>query len=118
LLNSLASSIADMQKQIAALSEQVARGAPQSSAGPPPPVNMQQHPPPTHTAPPGRPLPTKQQLEDAFLPTLSAQNVGMTLALLTDHWPMTQYILPNPPGKAMVSQAILLTLLHRVSLLS
>ncbi len=114
----LAGSISDLQKQVASLSEQLARQsngnsqappiAPAQAMAAPPPVPIAQHPPPVG-------LPPAPVLEDAFLSVLSGQNTGGLLALVNDHWAWTETILPNPPGRSSLSQAVILTLLHRVS---
>lgn len=67
-------------------------------------------PPPIQTAR----LPTPAQLEDTFLAALTAQTVPATLQLVDDHLGLTDYCLPVT-GKSPLSQAVLLTLLHRVS---
>lgn len=59
-------------------------------------------------------LPTPAQLEDTFLAALTAQTVPATLQLVDDHLGLTDYCLPVT-GKSPLSQAVLLTLLHRVS---
>lgn len=59
-------------------------------------------------------LPTPAQLEDTFLAALTAQTVPSTLQLVDDHLGLTDYCLPVS-GKSPLSQAVLLTLLHRVS---
>lgn len=59
-------------------------------------------------------LPTPAQLEDTFLAALTAQTVPATLQLVDDHLGLTDYCLPVS-GKSPLSQAVLLTLLHRVS---
>lgn len=74
-----------------------------TAQGPPPP-------PPTQNTR----LPTSAQLEDTFLAALTAQTVPSTLQLVDDHLGLTDYCLPVS-GKSPLSQAVLLTLLHRVS---
>ncbi|KIR36671.1 hypothetical protein I352_01630 [Cryptococcus deuterogattii MMRL2647] len=60
-------------------------------------------------------LPTPAQLEDTFLAALTAQTVPATLQLVDDHLGLTDYCLPVS-GKSPLSQAVLLTLLHRTSI--
>ncbi|OXG43137.1 hypothetical protein C359_01528 [Cryptococcus neoformans Bt120] len=76
-----------------------------TAQGPPPP------PPPTQNTR----LPTSAQLEDTFLAALTAQTVPSTLQLVDDHLGLTDYCLPVS-GKSPLSQAVLLTLLHRTSI--
>lgn len=96
----------ELQRQVASLSDQLARATSQA----PPPVPMQQ--------PSALPLPTASQLEDIFLTALGMQSTGATLQLVNDHMPLYDYILPPSPNmKSPLSQAVLLTLLHRVRLL-
>jgi hypothetical protein len=61
-------------------------------------------------------MPTPAQLEDSFLAALGAQSVPRTLQLVGEYWNVTDTILPAGQGvKSMLSQAVLLTCLHRVS---
>ena len=129
LIESLSTSIADLQKQVTALSDQVARSSlPSTNLGPapatlpvpmmtgangggggfPPPVPHAQHPPPP-------PPPPVAHLEDTFLSAMGAQSTPATLGLINDYWNMTETVLPIPPQRGPLSQAVMLTLLHRVS---
>ncbi|WWC64793.1 uncharacterized protein I303_107405 [Kwoniella dejecticola CBS 10117] len=145
LLKSMSTSIADLQKQIATLSEQM-KSASIPSHGPngmvspsvsgfvppPPPSHglpphIPQPPPPSHLSPqpsstshppsgPTQPTgPTSSQLEDTFLSALGAQTTSSTLQLVADHLALTDYCLPTN-GKSPLSQAVLLTLLHRLAI--
>ncbi|ORX39427.1 hypothetical protein BD324DRAFT_619680 [Kockovaella imperatae] len=135
LLRALAASVAELQQQVSALSAQVSRGASQRH-GPPEPSNAplgpapiiqyqpqnsyQSHPSAPPLAPSAQqPAPqlqqTPAQLEDAFLSALGAQNTGSTIQLVNEYWPRTEQILPTPPGKSPLSQAVLLTLFHRAA---
>ncbi|WVO14977.1 hypothetical protein L204_102619 [Cryptococcus depauperatus] len=60
-------------------------------------------------------LPSPEELNDTFLLALSAQKVPVTLQLVSDHLAMTDYLFSMQNGKAVLVQAVLLTLLHRVS---
>ena len=62
--------------------------------------------------PPGM---THAQLEDAFLAALGRQSRESTTQLVEGFYQYTDEILPQPPGVSPLSQAILLTLFHRVS---
>ena len=103
-IGTLATSIADLQKQVAALTEQLSRQA----ASPNPPQ------PHTPMPPAQPPMPPAHVLEDVFLSALGDQTTTATVNLVNDHWSMTQGLLPLPPGKSPLSPAIILTLLHRV----
>ena len=111
MFQSMLASVSDLQKQVANLSEQLARSGPPSgpSRSAPPPVPMN-HPPPKPQ------LPSASQLEDVFLDALGIQSTGATLQLVNEHMALYDYILPpSPSSKSPLSQAVLLTLLHRVS---
>ncbi|ORY31618.1 hypothetical protein BCR39DRAFT_525930 [Naematelia encephala] len=114
----LARSIAELQSQVTMLSAQLARAPsappapPQAIPYPPAPPIQQQPPPP----PPVQPsLPIDQHLEDLFTTTLGLQTLGPLVALVNEHWNLTDYILPLGGDRPKVSQAILLTLLHRIA---
>ena len=107
MLKSLLTSISDLQKQVASLSEQSGRTDQPHPV--PPPIPIAQHPPP----PPH--LPTPSQLEDIFLAALSMQSTGASLQLVAEHTALFDYILPpSSIVQSPLSQAVLLTLLHRV----
>jgi hypothetical protein len=131
LLKTMASAIADMQKQLGDLSTQVTRQAPPippphhpqvpspGAAIAPIPIPILQsaaHPlPPPPPQAPVAPLPNVAQLEDIFLSALGASSTSATLELVNGYWAATDYCLPNASGaKSPLSQAVLLTLLHRV----
>lgn len=104
LIRALASSMTDLQRQVGQLSDQLSR------SGPAQPVAPTQHNVPSQPV-----LPPGSVLEDTFLAALGAQNTPATLSLIQHHWPLTEAIFPNPPNKSILSQPVLLTLLHRVS---
>jgi hypothetical protein len=72
---------------------------------------------PVANAPPPVQQSTPKQWEDIFLAALSTQSEEAILALLAQYWPHTEEVLPEPGhGKASpLSQAVLLTVVHRVS---
>ncbi|WWC72202.1 uncharacterized protein I206_106162 [Kwoniella pini CBS 10737] len=139
LLKTMSTSIADLQRQITALSEQLKAPASHGPNGvvspnnagfvaPPPPSHglpphVPQHPPHlssqplSHVPPPAaQPSgPSPSQLEDTFLAALGAQTTASTLQLVADHLALTDYCLPTN-GKSPLSQAVLLTLLHRLAI--
>ncbi|WVW86356.1 hypothetical protein I302_108400 [Kwoniella bestiolae CBS 10118] len=137
LLKTMSTSISELQKQVATLTEHLksvsghagpngvtsphhpSSFAPFPSApaaahhqAPPPPIHHQQPPPPPPTQPAG---PSPSQLEDTFLSALGAQTTASTLQLVNDHLSLTDYCLPSQ-GKSPLSQAVLLTLLHRLAI--
>ncbi|ODN87672.1 hypothetical protein L198_06895 [Cryptococcus wingfieldii CBS 7118] len=72
------------------------------------PNQFPQHPP--------FPPPPPAQLTDTFIAVLSKQSVPETVQLVMDHRPLTDYILPvNGAGKSPLGQAVLLTVVHRLS---
>ncbi|ODN79277.1 hypothetical protein L202_03290 [Cryptococcus amylolentus CBS 6039] len=82
------------------------------------------HPPFPHPGPhpnqfpqhPPFPPPSPAQLADTFIAVLSKQSVPETVQLVMDHRPLTDYILPvNGAGKSPLGQAVLLTVVHRLS---
>ncbi|TYJ53827.1 hypothetical protein B9479_005513 [Cryptococcus floricola] len=74
----------------------------------PHPGQFPQHPP--------FPPPPPAQLTDTFIAVLSKQSVPETVQLVMDHRPLTDYILPvNGAGKSPLGQAVLLTVVHRLS---
>lgn len=109
LLQGILSSVADLQRHVAMLSEQLAQANPPQPAAP---REMTQQQPPS---PQSLPRPTASQLEDIFLAALGVQSTGATLQLVNDHMPFLNYCLPQTPNASPLSQAVLLTLLHRVS---
>ncbi|WRT70042.1 uncharacterized protein IL334_007036 [Kwoniella shivajii] len=130
LLKSMAASIAELQKQVLTLSEHIksAPTAPTPSAHAPGPngalspsvpavfPTTSSAPPPLPPQPPvGLSVPSASHLEDTFLSALGAQNTSSTLRLVADHLAITEYCLPNQ-GKSPLSQAVLLTLLHRLAI--
>ncbi|OCF43692.1 hypothetical protein I317_02444 [Kwoniella heveanensis CBS 569] len=121
LLKNMATSISELQKQLASLSEQIrsapAQQTPQPNGSAPPslpPANAySSH---THAPPPPPPQgPSPSQLEDTFLTALGAQTTASTLQLVGEHIGLTEYCLPTH-GKSPLSQAVLLTLLHRLAI--
>ena len=119
LIRSLSASVVELQRQVSALSGQFSRQSneslPSQTAVPLPVVppvpsatQVSQHPHPA-------PMPPPHVLEDAFLNVLSAQNTNALVAFVNDHWIWTEGIFPTPPGRTFLSQAVVLTLLHRVS---
>ncbi|OCF61584.1 hypothetical protein L486_01236 [Kwoniella mangroviensis CBS 10435] len=133
LLKTMSTSIAELQKQVAVLTEHLKSGhsgsAPngiipalqpqppshQSSTFAPPPAHHQPPPPPPAAIPAEPSGPSPSQLEDTFLSALGAQTTASTLQLVVDHLALTDYCLPNQ-GKSPLSQAVLLTLLHRLAI--
>ncbi|WVQ84735.1 hypothetical protein IAT38_006892 [Cryptococcus sp. DSM 104549] len=129
MLKTMAVSIAEMQKQLVSLNEQVAKSAAAAAAPPahpngvaqpavPPavPAHPNQAPPPQQQQPFYPPPPSPAQLQDTFLAALGVQTVPATLQLVNDHSGMTEYCLPVGQGaKSPLSQAVLLTLLHRLA---
>lgn len=66
---------------------------------------------------PPPPPPPAQQLEDTFLAALSSVSVGDTISLINTHYALTDYCLPiNPTSRPPLSQAVMLTLFHRLAL--
>ncbi|WWC91899.1 uncharacterized protein L201_006848 [Kwoniella dendrophila CBS 6074] len=136
LIRNMSTSIAELQKQVTSLSEHLKSNPPPSapngvvsppqapvssnnsnSVAPPPPhhplppVQQQQQ----QQAPPHFQPPTPSQLEDTFLTALGVQTTASTLQLVAEHLFLTEYCLPTQ-GKSPLSQAVLLTLLHRLSI--
>ncbi|WVQ75728.1 hypothetical protein IAR50_005358 [Cryptococcus sp. DSM 104548] len=75
----------------------------------PPFPQFSQHGPPF-------PPPSPAQLTDTFIAVLSKQSNPETVQLVMDHRPLTDYILPpNGAGKSPLGQAVLLTVVHRLS---
>ncbi|WOO81004.1 uncharacterized protein LOC62_03G004532 [Vanrija pseudolonga] len=66
-------------------------------------------------APPQQQTSSPVQLEDAFLAALHQQTVQSTLKLVAEYASRTEQVLPQPPNRSPLSQAVLLTLLHRLS---
>nr|XP_031861587.1 uncharacterized protein CI109_002817 [Kwoniella shandongensis]KAA5528659.1 hypothetical protein CI109_002817 [Kwoniella shandongensis] len=126
VLRTMATSISELQKQLAALSEQFARvsnapiQAPHLNGGhpqlppPPPPVAQPAPPPPAPAPAPGI---SPAQLEDIFLSALGNQSTQSTLVLVGQQAHLVDLCLPIQPGaKSPLSQAVLLTLLHRLAI--
>ncbi|KAK8853387.1 hypothetical protein IAR55_004091 [Kwoniella newhampshirensis] len=128
LLRSMTTSISELQKQIASLSEQFAKfsaapitaphlnGIISQSVPPPPlaPPAVAQVPSGIPTAPPGISIP---QLEDIFLTALGNQSTASTLQLVGEQSHLADFCLPIQPGlRSPLSQAVLLTLLHRLAI--
>ena len=120
-IRSLASSITDLQRQMAILSDHILRAPPMANSIPPvPPMAVAPPPVPQHPPPPVQAVPQPltprdaSQLEDIFLAALGSGSTAATMQLLNDYWPRTEVMLPNPPGRTVFSQAVLLTLFHRV----
>lgn len=144
MIHSMASSVSELQQQVSALSKQLAKfqaaaPAPTSSrdASAAPPASFVSAPAPpapiapigTHPAlsllsPPVQAAPAPAlvapalppNLEDTFLTALQRQTTGATLQLVHDNAPRTDQILPLPPSKSPLSQAVLIALVHRVAL--
>jgi hypothetical protein len=103
VLQTLVDSIAALQKKVEHLS--IANAAP-----PAPPA------PPVQAAPPVA-NPLGFDLEDVFTQALSIPGPGAIFQLVNDFWGIGGYLLPmTPDRKPPVSQAVIVTLLHRVSL--
>ncbi|WVQ94883.1 hypothetical protein IAU59_001968 [Kwoniella sp. CBS 9459] len=120
LLKNMATSITELQKQLSSLSEQIrsapAQHVPQPNGSAPslPPAHAYSSQP--HAPPPPPPQgPSPSQLEDTFLTALGAQTTASTLQLVGEHIGLTEYCLPTQ-GKSPLSQAVLLTLLHRLAI--
>ena len=155
LIKTLTGSVAELQRQVSFLTEQVTRqqsvpppnaalprsgpsgpthpgsfGTPHGSVPPPgaPPSHTPAHAQPSASAGPGpapsaghisAPPPVQRgvppNIEDIFLSALSNQTTASTLSVLQEYSPLIEDILPlSPSGGPMLSQAVLLTLLHRV----
>lgn len=124
MIHNLSSMVESLQRQVTALSARspaapaaaplaAAHLAPRSVIMSPPSASQS-----TLAAPaPAAPAPSQdtKQLEDAFLSALSTQTAPSTLKLVSDFAPRTDQILPARPGHSPLSQAVLLTLVHRVS---
>lgn len=67
---------------------------------------------PLAPAPPAQP----KELEDTFLSALSSPSTQSTLNLVNDHYALTDYCLPLHSTKSPLSQAVILTLFHRLAL--
>ncbi|WVR09594.1 hypothetical protein IAU60_006666 [Kwoniella sp. DSM 27419] len=125
LIRGMAASIADLQKQLASVAIQLRSNG--STGGPAPqsvPPAQSNGVSPVVTAPPTQPTvskrpgpqaPTPSQLEDAFLAALGTQTTAAIVQLVGDHLAVTEYCLPLQ-GKSPLSQAVLLTLLHRLAI--
>jgi len=99
VLQTLVDAIAGLQKKFEQLS--LAKTTP-----PAPPVQA--------PAPPANPL--GFDLEDVFTQALSIPGPGAIFQLVNDFWGIGGYLLPmTPDRKPPVSQAVIVTLLHRVS---
>lgn len=126
LIRDMSGVISDLQKQVASLSTQVRSSQTPSTAAAPSvsstitsPASGPMGPAPTHIPAPTNhaapPLQNAQQLEDAFLNALHQQTVPATLQLVRERAPQTEQLFPAPPAKSPLSQAVLLTLCHRLA---
>lgn len=120
MLHTMAGNIESLQRQMTAMQ---ARSPPQTRIGPlptqvrsqmfSPPQAQQQAPVPQQ--PYVHPLPPPQQLEDRFLAALSQQSTIATIELVENHTQYTNQLFPPAPARSPLSPAVLLTLLHRLS---
>lgn len=133
MIREMGTVIADLQKQVASLMTQVRSQAPAPMAAVPSAPSSIKSPPsdplgPTHLshshshshghmapAPAPHTAQQVQQLEDAFLNALHQQTVPATINLVRERAPQTEQLFPVPPAKSPLSQAVLLTLCHRLS---
>ncbi|WVF67284.1 hypothetical protein IAT40_002034 [Kwoniella sp. CBS 6097] len=121
LLKNMATSISELQKQLSSLSEQIRTAPPPQASQPngsaPPPSlpSANAYGSHAHAPPPPPQGPSPSQLEDTFLTALGAQTTASTLQLVGEHIGLTEYCLPTQ-GKSPLSQAVLLTLLHRLAI--
>ncbi|BEI92031.1 uncharacterized protein CcaverHIS019_0408510 [Cutaneotrichosporon cavernicola] len=121
MIHNLSSMVESLQRQVAALSARSPPPGPVPSSlarsvsvrSPPVSQTMQMMQPATPMM--QQPTLYDKQLEDAFLAALSAQSAPVTLKLVSDYASRTEQILPPRPGRSPVSQAVLLTLAHRLS---
>lgn len=105
-LESLFATMNALQVQFSTLAQPPALAAPTVFTGPSPSAAP---PIPAHPQ-----LPTAAQLEDVFLPALGAQSTDAVIRLVLNHWTLSEYLFPQQ-GAGPLSQAVLITLLHRVS---
>lgn len=121
MIRDMGAVIADLQKQVAGLMTQVRSNQAQPMASAPSVGSSIKSPPsdplgpaPTHIASHVPPQ-NAQQLEDAFLNALHQQTVPATINLVRERAPQTDALFPAPPAKSPLSQAVLLTLCHRLA---
>jgi hypothetical protein len=104
IIQSLVEAVASLQRKVEQLS------IPPAAVAPPPP------PPPP--APVAAEPPVGLEVEEAFTQALAIQGPASIFQLVNDFWGIGEYILPSSMDrKPPFSQAIILTLLHRVSCL-
>lgn len=122
MIHTLSGMVESLQRQVAALSVRSPAPGPVGSQtvrssimSPPAPVKASPLAPPVPLAPVQHEHTSIKALEDAFLSALSAQTPASTLKLVSDFTARTDSILPARPGRSPLSQAVLLTLVHRVS---
>jgi replicative DNA helicase len=116
MIHSLSTMVESLQRQVAAL---------QARSPPPGPVpsslsrSVSVISPPISQATPivqqHMPYGDNKQIEDAFLSALSAHSAPATLKLVSEYASRLDYVLPQRPGRSPLSQAVLLTLIHRLS---
>lgn len=99
IIQSLVEAVASLQRKVEQLS------IPPAAAAPPPPAPVAAEPP------------VGLEVEEAFTQALAIQGPASIFQLVNDFWGIGEYILPSSMDrKPPFSQAIILTLLHRVSL--
>lgn len=117
MLRSMAANIEALQRQVSALQASKA-AAPQALRSPigPKPSQISRGPsvPPAMDANWGHATP--ENLEETFLTALGKHTVAATNELVQSYWHMTPQLFPFPPARSPLSPAVLLTLLHRLSL--
>ncbi|GMK56783.1 hypothetical protein CspeluHIS016_0306230 [Cutaneotrichosporon spelunceum] len=116
MIHNLSSMIESLQRQVAALS---ARSPPPGAVSSSLSRSVSIMSPPKSQAAPMMQQPNQneanKQLEDTFFAALSAQSAPVTLKLVSDYASRTDQILPQRPARSPLSQAVLLTLAHRLS---
>jgi hypothetical protein len=106
VLQTLVGSVAALQKQVEQLSK--------AQRTPAPPTIPVQAPPPSQA-----PSTIGIDLEEIFTQALTVQGPGAIFQLVNDFWGFGGFILPlTPDQKPPFSQIIIVTMLHRVSILS
>ena len=110
MLSTMLASITALEKQVANLSEQLKQHT--LPHPPPPPLISNQQQPPQRIS-----FPDPSEIENNFLSALAKQSTSATVRLIDDHMALFDLCLPPmPDGRSPLSQAVLLTLLHRVGL--